>query len=90
VPYIKQEDRKPIDKYLDGLIVLLANITNAGKKKNGQVVYVIYKLIKEIYADGNFEIKSNALKVLDSASKEYYRKIMIPYEDSKIESNGDV
>lgn len=90
MPYIKKGARRPIDKFLDGLILILLNNTENGKRNNGDVVYAIYKLLKQIYGPGNFEIKSNALKVLDSAGKEYYRRVMAPYEDSKIESNGDV
>jgi len=90
MPYIKKKDKSPIDKFLDGLIVILVNETQNGKMDNGKVVYAIYKMIALIYGDGNFEIKSNALKVLDSAGKEYYRKIMAPYEDRKIIENGPV
>jgi hypothetical protein len=54
------------------------------------MVYAIYRIIIDIYAYGNFEIKSNALKVLESAKLEYYRKVMGPYENLKIAENGDV
>lgn len=90
MPYIKKAQRSPIDKFLDGLIVILVNTTSKGKVNNGQTVYTIYKLLRQIYGEGNFETKSNALKVLESAKLEYYRRVMAPYEDSKIASNGDV
>jgi len=90
MPYIKEEDRVPISRYLNDLIAILRIKTDKGKQSNGQVVYAIYRIIKEVYGEGRFEVKSNALKVLDAAGKEYYRRIMVPYEKEKIKENGDV
>lgn len=90
MPYIKKRNRSTLDKFLDGLIVLLVNTTSNGKKNNGEVVYVIYKLLKQVYGEGNFEVRSNALKALESAKLEYYRRIMAPYEDKKKKENGDI
>jgi len=92
MPYIKKEDRIAIEIQggFSRLMSSLINQTDNGRKDNGLVVYVIYKIIKEVYGKGNFEIKSNALKVLESAKLEYYRRIMTSYEDKKIEENGDV
>ena len=61
-----------------------------GHTNSGHVVYVIYKILKRLYGDGRFETRSDALKILESAKLEYYRRVMAPYEDSKIEENGDV
>lgn len=90
MPYIKKRRRKSIDKFLDGLIVILINSTDNGKQNNGEVVYALFKLLKQIYGAGNFEIKSNALKVLDATSKEYYRKVIQPYEDEMERKRGSI
>lgn len=90
MPYIKKKGRKEINPKLDPLIRKLDTRTAKGQLNSGYVVYVIYKILKDIYGPGNFEIKSNALKILDSAGKEYYRRVMAPYEDRKIKENGDI
>ena len=92
MPYIKQEERKEIEDWgeLHHLIDYLKKTTKNGQEKSGNVVYVIYRIIKEIFGEGNFEVRSNALKVLESAKLEYYRRIMGPYEEEAILRNGDV
>ena len=90
MPYIAKKNRPPIDRHLDRLIEVLKNSTDSGKRRNGEVVYAVYKILKYVYGQGHFEEKSNALKVLDSAGKEYYHRIMAPYEDKKIVENGEV
>lgn len=92
MPYITPQDRHDIARNgrLWGIIKTLFDMTDGGQRDTGKVVYVVYKLLKEVYGHGNFEVKSNALKVLESAKLEYYRRIMTPYEDKKIKENGDV
>jgi len=90
IPYIKKEKRPNFDEAINKLVALLKSSTDSGQHDNGDVVYAIYRIIIDIYAYGNFEIKSNALKVLESAKLEYYRKVMGPYENLKIAENGDV
>jgi len=90
MPYIRKESRKEIDKFLDGLIVLLINGTQSGKVNNGNIVYVIYKILKDIYGEGRFEQRSNALKVLEAAKLEFYRKVLVPYENLKEKENGPI
>ena len=90
MPYIGKEQRAVINKFLDGLIVILVNRTNSGKINSGEVVYTIYKILKEIYGGGNFERRSNALRVLEAAKLEYYRKVIVEYEEKKLQEHGDV
>jgi len=92
MPYIKKSQRKVIDTYLDKLIEQLKQMTNNGKENNGIVTYVIYKLMVSLYGHSlaRYENMSNALKILESAKLEFYRRKMAPYEDKKILENGDV
>lgn len=89
-PYIEKGCRRLIDPDLNPLIVTLKDRTKSGKERNGEVVYCIYKILIELYGLGNFEVRSNALKALESAKLEYYRRIMNPYENEAIKRNGDV
>jgi len=98
VPYITDATKKVIDdfvkqsKNLGELIIHLRDHTEYGVDGNGAIVYLIYKILKNVYGyDGSrFEERSNALKVLESAKLEFYRRILAPYEDRKIVQNGDV
>lgn len=90
MPYITEGRRRLYKKPLDELIEILDTETDHGCQFSGDVVYVIYKILKSLYSDGRFEERVNALKVLESAKLEYYRRIVAPYEDQKIEDNGDV
>jgi len=91
MPYVDAEWRiKCINEGMPRLIEFLRKATKNGKENNGVVVYVIYKILQVVYGEGRFEEKSNALKVLESAKLEYYRRILAPYEDKKIGEHGDV
>lgn len=89
MPYIKEERRPYLETNTLELASLLKNM-GIGTPENGDVVYVLYLLMKELYSHGNFDTKSDALKVLECAKMEYYRRIMASYEDEKIIENGDV
>jgi hypothetical protein len=86
MPYIKEEKRK---LYLQSLTDLASKLQGQNTE-SGDVVYCVYWLLKQLYGDGNFDVRSDALKVLEAAKLEYYRRIMAPYEDGKIRENGDV
>lgn len=38
----------------------------------------------------NYQSMNDVLGALDGASKEFYRRVVSPYEDKKIKENGDV
>lgn len=74
-------------------------IDSGGKPENvGELTYVIYKALLD-YANyalgGNPETISYArlaqcTAAVDNASREFYRRAVVPYEDEKIRENGDV
>jgi hypothetical protein len=79
MPYIHQTDR---DQITNG-----RNIETAG-----ELNFVISTLINEylINKGKNYNNINEAIGVLECAKLELYRRIASPYEDLKIESNGDV
>jgi hypothetical protein len=79
MPYIKQEDRE--------------RLANGGVPQNpGELNYWITVLLKEyIRVRGlSYQTINDILGVLDGASKEFYQRVARPYEDKKIQENGDV
>jgi hypothetical protein len=99
MPYIQKEDREPYDYLVDKLAFEL----NCSEQQAGDLNYVISRLCWSLcgHSPENYQ---NALKVgerryaqmneilgaLEAAKLELYRRIVSPYEDEKIEENGDV
>jgi len=84
MPYIKQDKRTQLDPYL---AELAAKVTT-----EGELNYCIYKIscllierLGESY--GNYSMCSSAM---EHAKLEWYRRRVAPYEDRKIEENGDI
>ena len=92
MPYVAEKWKYKYQKCLENLAFRLVEDTGGGRENSGVVVYAIYLLLKRIYGReaSDFEVKSNALKVLESAKLEFYRRIIVPYEEEKIKINGDV
>ena len=90
MPYIRKWERKNVDYILDSLIKYLRTVTKDGEEQNKMVTYSLYKLVKNIYSEGNYEVLSNGLKVLESVKLEYYERDIKPYEVLKRVKNGDI
>lgn len=58
----------------------------------GELTYILYITATHYLATkGNkYQTHAEVLGALDATSKEYYRRKVAPYEDKKIEENGDV
>jgi hypothetical protein len=79
MPYIKQEDRKRID------------IHGRFPSNEGELNYLITRLVKQYWdEDPRYRTIADITGVLENVKQEFYRRIAVPYEDKKIEENGDV
>ena len=88
MPYITKKKRGLFDGYIREII---NNINHyAVTDGNSMMAYIIYKLIMMKYNKLSWEIMSDALKVLEDVKLEFYRKVMVPYANGKIEVNGDI
>jgi hypothetical protein len=87
MPYIKMEDRPKYEKSLSDLINLLKE--QPVDSMDGELNYIITRILKEAYPLRYFNI-NRAMGVLECCKLEYYRRVAAPYEDTKIEQNGDV
>lgn len=87
MPYIKQEKRKEIDKFLDPLIEHLKK--QPVGEQDGDLNYAITKMVKRLYPRHYLDL-NRALGVLSAVSQEFYRRVVGPHEDVKIKENGDV
>jgi hypothetical protein len=87
MPYITQEERPPYDEVLEHIIKLLKE--KSPESVDGPLNYVVTRIIKEVYPLRYYHI-NKAMGVLECIQHEFYRRVAAPYEDTKIEQNGDV
>lgn len=87
MPYIKKNDRPPIDSLLRPLIDHLKSLPV--EAQDGALNYAVTKTLKELYLPKYFNY-NRAMGVLSSIQAEWYRRDVGPYEDKKIQENGDV
>jgi hypothetical protein len=81
MPYIKQEDRT----------ALLSGELEAARTA-GELNFVFTQEIKEyIKIKGlSYQTINDVVGALEGAKAEFQRRVVAPYEDTKIQSNGDV
>ena len=80
MPYVKQEDRKRLD-------------AGGAPQHAGELNYTITKAVfAYLNRNGTYRYGdlNEAVGVLECAKLELYRRIAAPYEDTKIQENGDV
>jgi hypothetical protein len=85
MPYIKTNDRIKLDELIEQLS------ENIGS--SGELNYVVTKLLHLEVRDGgglNYENLNRLMGVMECAKSEFYRQVVVPYENKKIEENGDV
>ena len=87
MPYIKLEKRKKYDKVLKELTSILKTLPP--EEVDGELNYLITKILKEIYPLRYFHI-NKAIGALECIKLEFYRRVAAPYEDTKIKESGDV
>jgi hypothetical protein len=83
MPYISDEERYRLDLLVDAL----AKEVYTG----GQFNYVVTKLaLSQLDGTINYAALSQVLGDLEACKLEFYRRAVVPYEETKIEDNGDV
>ncbi|MFA6427075.1 MAG: hypothetical protein WCW16_01345 [Candidatus Magasanikbacteria bacterium] len=84
MPYISQPDR---DR-LDGAIENLTKLINPNQRA-GDLNYSITRLLLLNQGEGRYKDWNELVGVLECAKQELYRRKIGPYEDKKMEENGD-
>ncbi len=91
MPYIRQEDRDLLDGALDKLLLVLTH-SSSDKDLAGRLNYCFSYLafrLFEYYEEGY--TRANLINgVFVSAQQEFARRKLGPYEDQKIDENGDL
>jgi hypothetical protein len=89
MPYIDQRERPRITwRHADGSLQL--DVKEVGTP--GELNYAITLLIKQYWEDHGerYAAINDIVGALECAKAEFYRRVVIPYEDGKIKEHGDV
>jgi len=83
MPYIKNDDRS---KFLD-MFCNIPEMTSAG-----ELNYALTMICKDYINDKgtSYQTYNDIIGALEGCKLEFYRRMVAPYEDEKITSNGDV
>lgn len=92
MPYIRKEKRDVLDPHVDRLLTALRGLESDDPSNNmeGNLNYVITRLLKRVYAGGGYAGINDAIGMLECCKLEFYRKDAAPYEDQKEFENGHV
>lgn len=89
--YIKQEKRDVLDPVIEELINTLRGLQSDDPSDNTEanLNYILAKLLDRIYTSNHTEI-NNAIGMLFTTALEYYRRVVVPYEDQERFEEGEV
>jgi hypothetical protein len=85
MPYIKQKDREKFESLLKELDKLNVN-------SSGELNYLLTMISMHYlnYKGLKYESVNDVLGAMEGSKLEFYRRVVAPYEDIKIEENGDI
>ncbi len=85
MPYIESLDRVHFEHAINDLVVKLT------PDRAGDINYVISSIVWRVLKRKlNYQNANTVIGVLESLKLELYRRLVVPYEDKKIQENGDV
>ncbi len=91
MPYIKKDKRETMSNM--GIFSLSRDAIDLGDINPGHLNYIISNIVgKAIDASGGLSYTSvnTVVGVLECVKLELYRRLAAPYEDRKMEENGDI
>lgn len=89
MPYIVPNNRKKIDTEIDLLIEAILE-ESPPEKLAGVANYTITRVLLGVLDPKNYTQMNETIGVLECAKLEMYRRLVGPYEDKAIATNGDL
>ena len=87
MPYVNPPDREKINSDLWDIMAE----PGAETWSSGELNYAITKiLMKWVGTDLTYGRIATATGILDNVKTEFYRRVVVPYEEKKRQENGDV
>jgi len=90
MPYIKPEDRTLFESYFGDDYQDLAYAPQSAGELNYLITRFLNRYINCGYHGLNYQKINDCIGVLECAKLELYRRVAAPYEDVKIDENGDI
>lgn len=87
MPYIKREKRAELDLLVNQVVDLFKRIPD--DEVDGSLNYFFTRILKSLYTPSYFNYE-RAIGLLSCIQMEFYRRWVAPYEDKKIQINGDI
>lgn len=86
MPYITKQERKQLNRIIKSVVEKL------DANESGKLNYVITKLIIGYMNKQSisYAVFNEVIGVLECVKTEFYRRTIVPYEETKIRMNGDV
>lgn len=84
MPYLHEQNREYFNKLLDAL-------NHSAIANGGELNFLFTSIINQFHATNpkRYETMNTVIGALEACKQEYYRRLCAPYEDVKIEQNGD-
>lgn len=87
MPYIADDRRPHFDQQVDAIIAALG----AMGWNEGDLNYVLSRILGAAFeAEMRYHTSPRVRGVLLDVNSEFYRRVVVPYEDGAIEKNGDI
>ena len=88
MPYIKPQDREIYEPMID----VLMNELRYAENWKGDLNFIVSTILNDLLTayGTSYSMLNDMVGVLECAKLELYRRMAAPYEDEKIEDNGDV
>tara|TARA_B100000927_G_C16174177_1_gene352645 strand:+ start:215 stop:487 length:273 start_codon:yes stop_codon:yes gene_type:complete len=88
MPYIKPEDREIYEPMID----VLMNELRYAENWKGDLNFIVSTILNDLLTayGTSYSMLNDMVGVLECAKLELYRRMAAPYEDEKIDANGDV
>ncbi len=93
MPYIPAEDRPALDIAIEALAAAInesGETTYDDLAKAGRLNYSMTRVTSLVLPSDRYHRAALATGVLENVKQELYRRAVAPYEDVKIDENGDV
>lgn len=88
MPYIDKENRNSLDKVINDVVESMPDAPF--HERLGDLNYVLSRIVAGCMGKVSYGKIAMATGVLENVKQELYRRLASPYEDLKIEQNGDI
>jgi len=91
MPYIRQEDRDRINPFIDKLAEEITSCVVYHDVDFGGILnYTCTRLALSLMPEKRYWALALMVGIFETIKLEFYRRLVAPYEDEKIEQRGDV